>query len=90
MNYITLALQVYLRSGMRVLESIAEEGPCREQRDVLEFELCMVGLQVLTLSLLLPLLQPLSPEFAAISTSSITTIMAQTTTASLMRSCVSK
>jgi hypothetical protein len=38
---------------MRVLESIAEEGPCREQRDVLEFELCMVGLQVLLLSQLL-------------------------------------
>jgi uncharacterized membrane protein len=34
---------------MRVLESIAEEGPCREQRDVLEFELCMVGLQVILL-----------------------------------------
>jgi hypothetical protein len=44
---------------MRVLESIAEEGPCREQRDVLEFELCMVGLQVILLLSLTILSLPL-------------------------------
>jgi hypothetical protein len=40
--------QVYLVAGLNVLEGIPEYPMGNEQRDKLEFELCMAGCQVTT------------------------------------------